>query len=87
MIDIARRTASVETGEVPAGGVQVVNSSNEASYSGPCPPSGKHRYRFNVYALDAPTGLPQSASLDEALDAISDHATSRGTLTAVYSRP
>jgi Raf kinase inhibitor-like YbhB/YbcL family protein len=87
VIDIAMRTTSVETGRVPAGGVQVVNSSGQASYAGPCPPSGEHRYRFTVYTLDARTGLTASASLDDALDAISDHATSRGTLAAVYTRP
>jgi Raf kinase inhibitor-like YbhB/YbcL family protein len=87
VLDIPTRTTSIETGEVPAGGVQVVNSSGEASYAGPCPPSGEHRYRFTVYALDAPTRLSESASLDEALDTISEHATSRGTMTAVYSRP
>jgi Raf kinase inhibitor-like YbhB/YbcL family protein len=86
VLDIAMRTMSVEPGEVPTGGVQVVNSSDEVTYSGPCPPSGEHQYRFTVYALDTPTGLTVSASLEEALEAISDHATSRGTMTAVYSR-
>ena len=80
--DIPTRTKSVETGKVPAGGMQVVNSSGHASYSGPCPPSGEHRYRFTVYALDAPTGLAKNAKLDEALDVIGDHATSRGTIAA-----
>lgn len=86
VLDIPQGTTSVRSGDVPAGGKQVINSSDEASYTGPCPPSGEHRYRFTVYALDAPTDVARGAPLDEALDAISDHATSRGTLTAVYSR-
>jgi Raf kinase inhibitor-like YbhB/YbcL family protein len=86
VVDIPTQTTSVRTAEVPAGGVQVVNSSDEASYAGPCPPSGEHRYRFTVYALDAPTGLTKSASLDDALDAIGEHAASSGTMTAFYSR-
>ena len=86
VLDIARSATSVGTGQVPAGGVQVVNSSGEAAYAGPCPPSGEHRYRFTVYALDTPTGLGQGASMGDALEAIGDHASSRGTLTAVYSR-
>ncbi|MBO0846483.1 MAG: YbhB/YbcL family Raf kinase inhibitor-like protein [Nocardioides sp.] len=86
VLDIAKTTTSIESGHVPAGGVQVVNSSGHASYAGPCPPSGEHRYRFTVYALDAPTGLSGTASLDDAVQAIGDHANARGTLTAVYSR-
>ena len=87
VLDIAMGTRSVETGGAPAGGVQVVNSSGDSSYVGPCPPSGVHRYRFTVYALDAPTGLTDSVSLDDALDAIGDKAAARGTMTAVYERP
>jgi Raf kinase inhibitor-like YbhB/YbcL family protein len=86
VIDIAPGTTSAGTGDVPAGGVQIVNSSGDASYAGPCPPSGKHRYRFTIYGLDAAPPLSSGASLDDALDQISDHATSSGTLTATYSR-
>jgi Raf kinase inhibitor-like YbhB/YbcL family protein len=87
VIDIASGTTSVETGDVPVGGMQMVNSSGDAAYAGPCPPSGEHQYRFTIYALDAPTALTQSASLDQALEEISSHATASGTLTATYSRP
>jgi Raf kinase inhibitor-like YbhB/YbcL family protein len=86
VVDIAARATSVERGEVPASGVQLANTSDEATYAAPCPPDGEHHYRFTVYALDAPTGLTDSASLEDALDAIGDHATSLGSITAVYSR-
>jgi Raf kinase inhibitor-like YbhB/YbcL family protein len=87
VLDIPAGTTSVTTGEVPQGGLEVPNSSGGTSYFGPCPPKGEHRYRFTVYALDAPTGSSEDASLDDALAAIGDHATSQGTLTAVYARP
>ena len=86
VLDIEKDARSVATGQVPAGGVQIVNSSGSASYAGPCPPSGEHHYRFTVYALDDATGLTGSANLDDALAAVSTHATARGRLTAVYSR-
>jgi len=86
VVDIAPGTMSVGTGDVPAGGVQIVNSSGDAAYAGPCPPNGEHRYRFTIYGLDAATPLSSGASLNDALDQISDHATSIGTLIVTYSR-
>ncbi len=86
VLDLPAATTSLGSGKAPAGAVQAVNSSGDPSYAGPCPPSGEHRYRFTVYALAAPTGLAEGASLGSALDAIGDGATARGTITAVYSR-
>jgi phosphatidylethanolamine-binding protein (PEBP) family uncharacterized protein len=36
-----------------------VNDFGRRGYGGPCPPAGvRHRYRFSLYALDAPVGPP-----------------------------
>jgi hypothetical protein len=86
VLDLPPSTTSVGSGEVPAGGVQARNSAGEASYFGPCPPSGTHRYRFTVYALSEPTGLDTGADLDEAVTAIDRLAVARGRLTATYHR-
>ena len=37
---------------LPAGAVQGKNDSNKQVYAGPCPPIGRHRYFFKLYALD-----------------------------------
>jgi Raf kinase inhibitor-like YbhB/YbcL family protein len=87
VLDIPGGTTSVAAGAVPTGGTEVANSSGGTSYVGPCPPEGEHRYRFTVYALDAPTGLTDGTSLDDALTAVGERATARGTLTTVYTRP
>lgn len=83
--DIDAGTTSVAERAVPSGGVQAENSGGAARYTGPCPPSGTHRYRFTVFALSAPTGLADGAPLDEALEAIGANAISQGTLVATFA--
>jgi Raf kinase inhibitor-like YbhB/YbcL family protein len=39
--------------ELPAGTLQGVNDWHSTGYGGPCPPIGRHRYYFKLYALDA----------------------------------
>lgn len=85
VLDMPVTTRVSHRSKVPKGGVQAENSWGDAAYGGPCPPSGTHRYRFKVYALDGPTGLAEGASLDDALAAVDEHAIERGKLVAHYS--
>ena len=85
VLDLPSSTASLDEGAAPPG-VQARNSAGKASWMGPCPPSGAHRYRFTVVALRAATGLGAGAGLDEALEAVRDDAVAQGRLTATYSR-
>ena len=87
VLDIPRGTRTVAEATAPAGSAQADNTAGDAGYAGPCPPSGRHRYRFTVYGLSANTGLDDGAALSDALDAITSAATSRGTLLATYARP
>jgi Raf kinase inhibitor-like YbhB/YbcL family protein len=46
------------------------NTFGRIGYSGPCPPSGTHHYRFTLYALGAPLGLtghPDGGAVRRAL--------------------
>jgi Raf kinase inhibitor-like YbhB/YbcL family protein len=85
VVDIPASTTSVAEGAVPSGGKQAQNSAGNAAYTGPCPPSGTHHYRFTVYALSAPTGLAEGAKLKDALDAIDKVTIARGRLTGTYA--
>jgi Raf kinase inhibitor-like YbhB/YbcL family protein len=40
-----------------------VNDWGRASYGGPCPPTGRHRYRFKLYALDV--SIPRGKRLEK----------------------
>ena len=55
---------------LPAGAAQGTNDWGKQTYGGPCPPIGRHRYFFKLYALDTQlTGLknPTKAQLEKAM--------------------
>ena len=56
-------------------------------WGGPCPPSGIHRYRFTLTAIEAPLGLPDGTDGDTVRSAL-ERATvlGRATLTGIYGR-
>lgn len=57
-------------------------------YAGPrpIPGHGPHRYVFQLFALDRPTGLGPDATLASVLKAIDGHVLARGKLTGIYER-
>ncbi len=60
-----------DTGSI---GVSGNNSSGRAGYTGPCPPSGSHRYYFRLYALDVPSlNLKAGAARGEVEAAMKNH--------------
>jgi Raf kinase inhibitor-like YbhB/YbcL family protein len=54
---------------LPKGAVTGLSDRKEASYHGPCPPIGRHRYFHKLYALDAmlPTDALTKAELEAAM--------------------
>lgn len=55
---------------LPAGTREGVNDWQRTGYGGPCPPIGRHRYFFKLYALDAvlpDLGTPDKAALERAM--------------------
>jgi len=71
---------------IPAAAVQAKNSAGDLGYTGPCPPSGMHHYRFLVYGLSGPTGLANGADPAEALVAVAEKAVVQGELVGTYLR-
>ena len=55
-------------------------------YGGPCPPPGAlHRYRFQVYALDATfDGLGEATTADGLRAAFAGHVLAEGGLTGTF---
>jgi hypothetical protein len=66
-------------------GVKGNNGKGETGYTGPCPPSGTHRYQFKVYALDATLDLPIGTNKINLMNAMKEHVIAGGELTGLFS--
>jgi Raf kinase inhibitor-like YbhB/YbcL family protein len=71
---------------VPHGSVAGLNSQRKNAYSGPCPPSGMHRYIFRLYALDTKLKLPEQSGKPELEEAMALHILATAELLGTYSR-
>ena len=68
------------------GGTNGKNGAGISGYTGPCPPSGTHRYFFRLYALDSKLDAAAGLSKDQLLQAMEGHILAQGELMGVYSR-
>ena len=76
----------VEPQELPVGTLQGLNDWQRTGYGGPCPPKGRHRYFFKLYALDTVlTGLdePTKAEVETAMEG---HAVGQAELVGTYEK-
>lgn len=76
----------VTAGELPAGTKAGTSDFKRTGYGGPCPPVGRHRYFFKLYALDEQLPdlhAPTKAQLEAAMRG---HIVARGELIGTYAR-
>jgi Raf kinase inhibitor-like YbhB/YbcL family protein len=84
--DLPEFTENVEKDKtLPNGARQGVNDAGKIGYTGPCPPSGTHRYFFKVYALDSDLHLEPGLTKAQLLKAMEDHTLAEGQLMGTYS--
>ena len=70
----------------PAGARDGLNDWKRPGYGGPCPPIGRHRYFFKLYALDVvlpDLGKPSKAAL---LKAMEGHVVASAELVGTYQK-
>jgi hypothetical protein len=76
----------VQTAQLPPGTREGVSDFKRTGWGGPCPPVGRHRYYFRLYALDAvlpDLGAPTRAKLDKAMEG---HILGRAVLMGTYQK-
>ena len=87
LFDIPGDAGRLPEGSGDAAGTPGVNDFGAVGYGGPCPAVGKHRYLFDLYALDLETlGLPSGASRDDVEGAMEGHLLARARLMGTYQR-
>lgn len=76
----------VSGGGLPGETREGLNDWKRAGYGGPCPPIGRHRYFFKLYALD--TLLPElgAATKSEVETAMRGHVLEQAELLGTYER-
>ena len=71
---------------LPTGAVQGKNDWGKAEYGGPCPPIGRHRYFFKLYALDADLKGLSSPTKGDLERAMKGHVFDSGELIGTYQK-
>lgn len=72
---------------LPAGGLQGLNSFGRIGYGGPCPPPGNpHRYFFRLYAMDTTLSLKAGASKGKVLAAAKGHILGEAQVMGRFKR-
>jgi len=88
MYDIPPSTGNLtaSTKKAPAGARDGSNDWKKTGYGGPCPPIGRHRYFFKLYALDTmlgDLGSPAKAKLEQAMQG---HILEKAELIGTYEK-
>jgi hypothetical protein len=86
LVDIPGDARELSQGEGDRVGTPGRNGFGGIGWGGPCPPSGEHRYVFELLAVSQPLGISGEASADGVRSAAAGATLARGELTGVYAR-
>jgi hypothetical protein len=78
--------AAVASKDLPAGTREGTNDWKRTGYGGPCPPIGRHRYFFKLYALDTilpDLGTAAKAKLETAMEG---HTLAKAEFMGTYQK-
>jgi Raf kinase inhibitor-like YbhB/YbcL family protein len=72
--------------QFPGGGMQGKNDDGKIGYTGPCPPSGTHRYYFYLYALNGELDLQPGATAQDLDKAMEGHVLGKAEMMGKFSK-
>jgi len=77
---------NIAAASLPVGTKEGINDWGRKGYGGPCPPIGKHRYFFKLYALDTVLADLQKATKVEVEQAFKGRILAKAQLVGTYER-
>lgn len=77
---------AVAPSALPAGTLEGTNDWKRTGYGGPCPPIGRHRYFFKLYALDAALPDLNAPTKAELLKAVQGHVLATVEMIGTYQK-
>jgi len=89
LYDVPSGTSSLAEGasrSLPSGTRDGLNDWRRTGYGGPCPPIGRHRYFFKLYALDIVLPELSKPSKAELLKAMEGHVVGTAELVGTYQK-
>jgi hypothetical protein len=75
-----------EGGALPPGARDGLNDWKRTGYGGPCPPIGRHRYFFKLYALDTSLSFAHPPTKQQLEQAMKGHVLAHAELVGTYAR-
>lgn len=85
--ELAPSTAGLpEGGALPAGARDGLNDWKRIGYGGPCPPVGRHRYFFKLYALDTTLSFAHPPTKQQLEQAMKGHVLAHAELVGTFAR-
>jgi Raf kinase inhibitor-like YbhB/YbcL family protein len=84
--DLPAGTRGLEEGgsALPAGTVSGLNDWKRTGYRGPCPPIGRHRYFYKLYALNTELRLGGTPTKAKVIHAMRGHVLAEAALVGTY---
>ena len=77
---------AVRDNQLPGGTLQGKNDWGRTAYGGPCPPIGKHRYFFKLYALDTVLADLHHPSKQQLERAMQGHVITHTEMIGLYQK-
>ena len=71
---------------LPSGAVEGTNDWKRPNFGGPCPPVGRHRYFFKMYALDKMLAVDKPLDKAALLVAMQGHVLAQAELMGTYQK-